>query len=122
MDVILQLHDRLSTTILLFMAAVGVWGLWSYLKGQTLSGSIAGALAIGQILVVVQGLLGLVLYLKGFRPESSVHLLYGMTAILVLPFVWSYARERESRQALLFYSLIALFIAGLATRAMATGQ
>lgn len=115
------MHDRLATSVLLFMTAVGFWGLFSFSRGQSLSGSLAGTLAIGQVLVVLQGLLGGVLYLDGFRPESSIHILYGLTAIIVMPFVWSYAKERHPRQSLLYYSLAALFIAGLAIRGMATG-
>jgi nitrate reductase gamma subunit len=115
------IHDRLATSVLLFMAAVGCWGILSYLRGQSLSGSIAGALMIGQGLVVLQGAAGLAIYLDGNRPVASVHLLYGFTAALVLPFVWSYLRDRHPRQGLLLYSLIALFIAGLAIRGMSTG-
>ena len=103
------------------MAAVGVWGMLSYLRGGSLSGSLTGALVIGQALVAVQVLAGVGLLVAGVRPPSPVHYLYGATAILVLPFVWSYLRERDQRQALLFYSLLALFIAGLAVRGMTTG-
>jgi len=46
----------------------------------------------------------------------------GVTAAVVMPFVWSYAKERHPRQSLLYYSLAALFIAGLAIRGMATGS
>src|SRR4051795_13742799 len=116
------MHDRLATTVMLFMFAVGFWGLLSFARGEVLSGSISGALAIGQALVMAQAALGLVLYADGFRAESSVHYLYGLSAILVTPFVWSYMRERHPRQALLFYSLMALFVAGLAIRGMATGS
>lgn len=115
-------HDRLAISVLLFMAAVGFWGLLSFLRGGTLSGSLAGALAIGQALVVVQVVAGVALYLGGRRSPSSVHYLYGVTAILVLPFVWSYLRDRDPRRALLFYSLLTLFIAGLAVRGMTTGR
>lgn len=104
------------------MFAVGFWGLWSFVRGGSLTGSISGALAIGQLLVMVQAALGVVLYADGLRPQSSVHYLYGFTAVLVTPFVWSYLRERQPRQGLLFYSLMALFIAGLAIRGMATGS
>jgi hypothetical protein len=102
------------------MAAVGIWGLASYARGGVLSGSLSGALVIGQVLVVVQVLAGVALYLDGSRPSSSVHILYGVTAVLVLPFVWTYLKDRHPRQGLLFYSLIALFIAGLAIRGMTT--
>lgn len=116
------MHDRLATTVMLFMFAVGFWGLLSYARGEALSGSLSGALVIGQILVMAQATLGIVLYADGLRAPSSVHYLYGLTAVLVTPFVWSYAKERHPRQGLLFYSLMALFIAGLAIRGMTTGS
>ncbi|CAA9545636.1 MAG: hypothetical protein AVDCRST_MAG43-563 [uncultured Thermomicrobiales bacterium] len=121
MSIVALFHDRLSITIILFFAIAGAWGLLEYVRGGSLSGSIAGALIIGQVLVVIQGALGMVLFFLGNRPNNSVHLLYGFTAALVLPFVWSYMRDRAPRQALLLYSLIALFIVGLAIRGITTG-
>src|SRR5215218_9840675 len=106
MDVVVLFHDRLATTVLMFFLVAGLWGLLEYSRGGAIGGNIAGALIIGQVLVVVQGLLGMVIFLFGDRPESMVHLLYGFTAALALPFVWSYMRERAPRQALLMYSLI----------------
>lgn len=116
------LHDRLSVTVMLFMAAVGAWGIFAYLRGQSISGSYAGALAIGEALVVVQVGAGVTMLATGARPPSTTHYLYGITAILVLPFAWSYLRARNQRQALLIYSLVALFIFGLAVRGMITGR
>lgn len=116
------LHDRLSVTVMLFMVAVGIWGLVAYLRGQTLSGSLTGSLIIGEILVSVQVLAGILLLGAGARPPTSTHYLYGITAILILPFAWTYFRQRDQRQALLIYSLIALFIFGLAVRGMMTGR
>jgi hypothetical protein len=122
LSTVLLIHDRLATTVLLFMTAVGLWGLASFMRGQVLGGSLSGALVIGQILIVVQGVFGAILYADGFRPATSIHLLYGATAAIVLPFVWSYVKDRHPRQALLFYSLVSLFIAGLAIRGMTTGR
>jgi hypothetical protein len=116
------MHDRMATTVMLFMAAVGLWGIFSFARGQALSGSIAGAIAIGQVLVIVQAALGAVLYLDGLRATTFVHYLYGITAVIITPFAWSYIKDRDPRQQLFFYSLTALFIAGLAIRGMATGQ
>ncbi|MER3436784.1 MAG: hypothetical protein C4346_03735 [Chloroflexota bacterium] len=116
------IHDRLATTVLLFMLAVGLWGLLSFVRGESLSGSLAGALVIGQGLIAVQVLFGILLLAKGARAASSVHYLYGATAVLVMPFVWSYVRDRHPRQALLFYSLVSLFIVGLAIRGMTTAH
>jgi hypothetical protein len=116
------MHDRMATTVLLFMGAVGLWGMWTFIRGGALSGGLSGALVIGQVLVILQGLLGAVLYLDGFRPQGIIHILYGITAACVLPIAYSYVRERHPRQTLFFYSLTALFIAGLAIRGMATGS
>lgn len=122
MQLVELFHDRLATTMLLFFLAAGIWGLVEYVRGGSLSGNIAGALLLGQGLVMIQGGLGMVLFLFGNRPSDLVHLLYGFTAALVLPFVWSYLRNRAPRQGLLIYSLVALFIVGLAIRGMTTGS
>jgi hypothetical protein len=116
------LHDRLSVTVMLFMVVLGSWGIVAYLRGGSLSGSYAGALAIGEALIVVQVVAGVAMLATGARPPSATHYLYGITAILVLPFAWSYLRSRSPRQALLIYSLIAMFIFGLAVRGMITGR
>lgn len=121
MDVVLLFHDRLATTIILFFVVAGLCGLIEFARGGVLGGTIAGILVIGQVLIVIQGLLGMVLFVGGDRPNDMIHLLYGFTAALVLPFVWSYVRDRAPRQGLLIYSLVALFIVGLAIRGMTTG-
>jgi tryptophan-rich sensory protein len=82
---------------------------------------LAGTFVIGQVLIVIQVAAGVSLLAWGNRPADSTHYLYGATAILILPFAWSYLRARDQRQALLFYSLVALFIAGLAVRGITTG-
>ena len=122
MELFSLLHDRLSLTVMLFMAAVGVWGICAYLRGQSVSSSYAGALAIGEALVLVQVAAGAALLATGARPHTATHYLYGLTAVLVLPFAWSYLRARNQRQALLVYSLVALFIFGLAVRGVITGR
>ncbi|MBA3276174.1 MAG: hypothetical protein H0T72_10290 [Chloroflexia bacterium] len=122
MNVVSLFHDRLATTVILFFVVAGLWGLVEFARGGQLGGNIAGMLIIGQALVVIQGALGMVLFLFDDRPDDLVHLLYGFTAALVLPFVWSYVRDKAPRQGLLLYSLVALFIVGLAIRGMTTGS
>jgi hypothetical protein len=120
MDFVHLMHDRLATTVMIYFLVVGLWGLLEFARGGAIGGNIAGALVIGQVLVVVQGLFGLAMYVDGPRPSDPIHILYGATAALVLPFAWSYIRDRAPRQGLLIYSLIALFIFGLAIRGMTT--
>jgi hypothetical protein len=120
---LLQLmHERLSISVMLFWIALGLWGLFSWIRGGSLSGSQAGAFAIGEVLVIIQVLAGVGLVMYGARPPDPTHYLYGATGILALPFAWSYYRDRDQRMALLVYSLIALFIFGLAIRGISTGS
>lgn len=122
MDLVLLLHDRLSLTVMLFMAAVGIWGFVAWLRGQAVTGSLAGALVIGEMLILLQVGAGVLALGAGAPAPGASHYLYGVTAVLVLPFAWSFLRDRNQRQALLIYSLLALFIFGLAVRGVITGR
>ena len=93
MSVVELFHDRLATTIILFFLVAGLWGLFEYARGGQLGGNIAGALIIGQVLVVIQGALGWC-FSCGETGRRAGSLLYGFTAVLALPFVWSYVRDR----------------------------
>jgi heme A synthase len=104
------------------MFAVGIWGVFSFISGGSLGGSLSGAMAIGQILITLQVVLGVALVITGARPGNSIHYLYGITIVILLPFAYSYLQRRDPRQALLFFSLAALFIGGLAIRAITTGS
>lgn len=120
MDIIAELHATLAQTVMYFFFAIGIWGVIEYLRGGELGGNIGGAFVIGQVLVSAQVLMGVIILAGGFTVQS-VHFLYGISAIISLPFAWSYMRARNPRQALVVYSLVALFICGLAIRGIVTG-
>ncbi len=116
------IHARLSVTVLLFMLALGLWALWSYLRGEGMSGSLWGGLVIGELLILVEGLLGAVLFASGLRPaRSAIHILYGVFLAVALPGAFSFTRGRSSRSEALIYALVALFLAGVTIRARLTG-
>lgn len=120
MDIFAQLHATLAQTVMYYFFAVSVWGIFEYIRGGELGGSIGGAFVIGQVLVCVQVLFGIVILAGGYTVQS-VHFLYGITAIISMPFAWSYMRSRHPRQGLIVYSLVALWISGLAIRGIVTG-
>lgn len=107
---------------MLFWGAVGIWGLFTFIRGGRPTSSLAGAFVIGEVLVLIQVLAGVLLLGVGSPRPNPVHYLYGATAIIVLPAAWGYFRDRNPRQGLLIYSLLALFIMGLAIRGMTTGR
>ena len=117
------LHARLVVTILLFFGALSIWGFVSYLRGHSISGRYKGALAIGELLMVSEFLIGVLLLLGGAQPyRLSIHILYGIVAIIGLPAAFAYTRGRDDRWELLIYVTVCLFLCGIALRGLTTGR
>jgi heme A synthase len=117
---VIEIHQSIARALVLYFAAVGVWGIYLAIRKQTLSPSYRGALIIGVALGVVQAAVGIVLVLNGLRPLDNLHFLYGATVILTLPLVMSYIVDKKVSRPLAF-GLASLFMAGLAIRAITTG-
>jgi hypothetical protein len=117
------LHARLLVTILLFFGILSIWGFFSYLRGQSISGSYKGALAIGELLMLAEFVIGVLLLFSGAQPyRFSIHILYGIVAIIGLPGAFAYTRGRDDRWELLIYVAVCLFLCGIALRALSTGR
>jgi hypothetical protein len=116
------LHDRFALTALMYMVIMGVWGLWRYLRGGSLDGAFWGALVVAEIVLILQGLVGGYLWITGLRPlRGSVHILYGVASVLVIPGIFAFTRGSSDRRALFIYAIGLLFLAGLVVRGIATG-
>jgi hypothetical protein len=113
-------HARLATTILLFLSVAGVWGLASFFLRRGITGSYWGILAIGEILILAQMIVGIILWIDGARPARTVHVLYGIVAGISIPGYYAYTRGQDDRRASLTYGLICLFLVGISIRAMGT--
>ncbi|KPV50395.1 hypothetical protein SE17_27210 [Kouleothrix aurantiaca] len=117
------LHMRLVVTILLFFGALTIWGFVNYLRGQGVGGSYKGALAIGELLMLAEFIIGVALFATGARPfRPSIHILYGIVAIIMLPGTFAYTRGRDDRWEQLIYVTVCLFLCGIALRALTTGR
>jgi heme A synthase len=119
---ILFIHQGLFRAGLLITAIIGVWGLIMYFRKQTPSGGYRSTLVLTEALFIVQGLLGVGLFLGGRHPKDNLHWLYGVLLVIVLPIVASYGSGRDARRSEpLVYGIAGLFMAGLAIRALTTG-
>ena len=117
------LHARLVVTILLFFGALAIWGFVNYLRGEGITGSYKGALAIGEMLVIAEFILGIILFISGARPfRPSIHILYGIVAIITVPGTFAYTRGRDGRWEQLMYVTVCLFLCGIALREITTGR
>ena len=121
MSLLLLLHDGLFRTGLLITAFIGVWGLVTYFRKQPSSGSFRATLVLTEALFIVQGLVGVLTFANGRRPHDTLHWLYGVLLVIVLPIAMSYVSGRDPRREPLVYGIAALFMAGLTIRAFTTG-
>ncbi len=116
-------HAGLANTITLYFFALGAWAFWRFIRKQGLDSSYWGALAIGGVLPVVQGLIGAYQWLViGAAPARGwFHVLYGLVAILCVPAIYIYTKGQETRREMMVYAAAMIFAALIAIRAITTG-
>ena len=117
-------HDRLANTTLLYAALLALWSFWRFFRKQKLDPSFSGALVIGELLFLAQGLIGLILAFSGnfaSLTRPSMHILYGIVSVLVIPGLYVYTRADERYQVMLLYGVGFIFLAFIFMRSMATG-
>jgi hypothetical protein len=114
-------HSRIALSAILYAVAMGVWAAWSYFRGQGLNSNYWGALIIGEIVMIGQGVIGVILVLSGQMPGDVIHFLYGVLVALSWPGVYVYTNARAGRSEAAIYAIVSFFIFGLALRAIMTG-
>lgn len=116
------IHGRLANTVMLYCLIIGAWGLWRFFRKQGVSSSYWGSVVIAELLVLIQGGLGIWLYAVGEAPaRGAVHVLYGVVCAISLPAVYVYTRGRDERREMLLYGIVAIFVGVISIRAMLTG-
>lgn len=104
----------------IYSLLVGVWGVINGARRVPPDGNFNGALAVAVGLFLVEGLVGMTLALMGLRPARAIHILYGVTIMLIIPGIFALTRGRNSSRESLFYGIALIFIVGLNDRAANT--
>ena len=120
MDVVFALHGRSATALVLYYAAVGIWGLFLGVRNSGPTPGFRGAVAIAVIASVVQGALGFLVFFFMRPPPDAIHVLYGFALALAMPLAATIVRDRAPRGQSVALGLAALFTAGLAIRGIMT--
>jgi hypothetical protein len=116
-----MLHAGLANTATLFVAALGIWALLLWWRNQSLEGGWFGAAVLGEILLIVQGVVGGLLFLQGLdvrlvRP--GMHILYGVVAVVTLPASYAYFGNLEDQRVkTLAMAFTCFFLWGILLRA-----
>jgi hypothetical protein len=121
LSALLFLHNGLFRAGLSLTVIIGIWGLVMYFRKLPPGGGFRSTLVLTEVLFVLQGLIGVGMFLGGRRPHDSLHWLYGVLLVLLLPIAATYVGGRGPRREALVYGIAGLFMAGLTIRALTTG-
>lgn len=118
---IVDFHQSWSRVVLIYTVLLLIWALFLYVRGSNPSGSYLGALAIDQAVVVIQGIVGIILVVQGYRPGDGLHIVYGIVAFVTLPAAYFLSKGGTERRDSGIFALATLFLIGISIRAIATG-
>jgi hypothetical protein len=118
---VLQAHMAVGGVFVAINVVVAIWGLLTWRRRWAVSGVLSQVLALSHTLAFLQGAFGLYLLAGGYRAPMELHYVYGLLPSAAVLFGYS-ARTADSRRNLLQFSIIAVAIAGLGTRAFMTGR
>jgi len=62
-----EIHARLANTAMIYCAILAMWGLFRFFRKEGLSGGYFGAIVIAEILLVIQGTVGVFLWMGAGR-------------------------------------------------------
>ncbi|NJO83111.1 MAG: hypothetical protein HC828_10010 [Blastochloris sp.] len=117
------MHANLLFTIVFFLLIIGGWGVINHIRKRVTTRGYHSALAIGELLLLAEFIIGVLLFTTGLRAyRMSVHIIYGVVAIIAIPAVYLYLRGRDTRWEQLIYAMTCLFLSAIALRALETGQ
>ncbi len=71
--------------------------------------------------MLLQGMIGVLMYVQGARPYQEIHWFYGIGVVLALPFFIYVEVTAQKRPAMGSYIWGFFILAGIITRSMATG-
>ncbi len=123
---LITLHAGLANTAALFIGALAIWAVVQRIRSQPLGPSWYGAALIGELVLVAQVVIGVLLYFQGLGallPRAFIHILYGVVAIITLPAAQSYFGNLEDENVkTLAMAATCIFLWGIVMRATSVAQ
>ena len=118
---IVEIHLGLANASTMFMAILGLWAMFQFIRSQPLQGGWFGAAVIGEMLLLTQFALGWLLWFQGLGvalPRPFIHILYGVVAVISLPAGYAYFNSiNQPKVQALAMAAICAFLWGITLRA-----
>lgn len=115
-----EVHARLGNMALYYFLAISLWGFYRFFRQEGVNSSYWGSLAIAELLLLGQALIGAYLWIAGSRPARGVHILYGIVVLMMIPGSYVYTKGRSDRPEMLAYGTATIIGVGLLMRALFT--
>jgi hypothetical protein len=117
------LHVSLFLAVAIYLLICTVWGAILAVMRRPIGPSFRGSLRIAEGLILVQVVVGAVVFLSGApHPKIALHYLYGLVILLALPAAETLAPQWwKGRHETLVITIGCLFAFGLSVRAAMTG-
>lgn len=122
MSFLVRFHGNLFYAIMLVGLIVGIWGIVLYFCKQGITQAFRSILLLFFTLALLEGALGLTLFLSGLRPHDPLHYVYGGIVVFALPVALGYSSGKNIRKDSLIFGIAALIAIAAATRAFFTGM
>jgi hypothetical protein len=121
-----EVHEAVGFAVVGVFTVGWVWGLVSLIARRVPGPRFWTWLAAAQVIAGVQAILGIVLLLLGYRPDTWLHYVYGFGPLVIFAIAHSMARELPDgggrlAQPWVVFSAAAFICFGLAGRALMTG-
>ncbi len=116
-----QIHAAVANAISIFTLLVTLLALWKVIRRQGLGPDFWGAVIIGEGLILIQAIVGIILWIMGLPPGRQIHFLYGPLVALTWPAIWAYTRNLKPEREALWWMLGSAFLFFLSLRASSTG-
>jgi hypothetical protein len=114
-------HEYVGFFVVGVFALGWIWGLGAWALKRTPGAAYWGWLTVAQVVAVLQALLGIGLFIAGYRREL-LHYAYGIFPIVALVIAHSVARRPDyAAKPWLPFAIASFFCFGLALRALMTG-
>ncbi len=125
----LKVHETIGFFVLAVFTVGWVWGVGALILRRDPGERFWTWLTVAQVVAGVQALIGIILLLLGYRPETSLHLVYGFGPLMILGVAHVMSREVARGQAgggrwtqpWVLFTAAAFICFGLSLRALMTG-
>jgi hypothetical protein len=119
---VLAVHEALYTTLMLLSLGLTVWALFFIATGRAVDGAFRSTYVLTIGASVIQALVGLLMYLDGYRPGQVFHYLYGISLIVFTGAGYAFATRGDGRREPLIFGIASAAAFGLILRAVATAH